>query len=60
MGVAAGLLLRLLQGVEEMAPLLSQAALRAAAARVQSLVTGTRLHEAISGESPLPTRAPLP
>ena len=43
----------LLQGVEEMAPLLSQAALRAAVARLQGLVHGIHLQEAAAGDSPL-------
>ena len=39
----------LMQEIEKLAPLLSQAELRAAVARVQSLVTGARLQEAITG-----------
>ena len=43
----------LVHEVEELAPLLSEAVLRGAAERMQALLHGTRLREAMTSESPL-------
>jgi hypothetical protein len=44
---------KLVHEVEELAPLLSAAVLRGVAERMQALVHGTRLREAMASESPL-------